>query len=285
MGKLDGQVAIITGGASGIGKAAVKLFMKEGAKVVIGDVQEELCENLVKELGDNALFKYTNVGQEEDIRSLIATAVDKFGRLDCIFNNAAIGGASGPIDEIPMIGFDVTLAVNLRSVFMGMKYAAAVMKQQMSGNIISTASIAGQRTGCGGHIYSACKAAIIQMTRTVAIELGPFNIRTNCICPGGIVTSIFGRGLGLSQEETEASYDGIGQIFKNVQALPRPGVPEDIAKAALWLATEDSSFVNGAAINVDGAVPDGIFTQEEVVQQMGDALGVEIPIREKPNVG
>ena len=283
MGKLDGKVTVITGGASGIGKAAARLFEKEGAKVVIGDVQEELSKNLVNELGKNVIFKYTNVGQEEDMQSLISTAVDKFGRLDCIFNNAAIGGAGGPIDEIPMMGFDVTMAVNLRSVFMGMKFAAAVMKQQMSGNIISTASIAGHRTGFGGHIYSACKAAIIQMTRTVAIELGPWNIRANCICPGGIVTSIFGRALGLDQAESEASYKDISDVFKDLQALPRPGTPEDIAKAALWLASEDSSFVNGAAINVDGAVPDGMFIQEEFVEKMGDALGVDLPTPQKPN--
>ena len=282
MGKLDGQIAIITGGASGIGKAAVKLFVSEGAKVVIGDVQEELCQKLIKEVGNDASFKYTNVGQEEDMQSLVSSAVDKHGRLDCIFNNAAIGGASGPIDEIPMVGYDVTMAVNLRSVFMGMKFAAAVMKEQMSGSIISTASIAGQRTGFGGHVYSACKAAIIQMTRTVAVELGPFNIRTNCICPGGIVTSIFGRGLGLSQEDSEASYDGISDIFKNLQALPRAGTPEDIAKTALWLATEDSSFVNGAAINVDGAVPDGMPVIEGFTEKVGDVLGVDIPVRPKP---
>ena len=282
MGKLDGQTAIITGGASGIGKAAVKLFISEGAKVVIGDVQEELCQKLINEVGNDASFKFTNVGQEEDIQSLVSTAVDKHGRLDCIFNNAAIGGAGGPIDEIPMEGYDVTMAVNLRSVFMGMKFAAAVMKEQMSGSIISTASIAGYRTGFGGHVYSACKAAIIQMTRTVAVELGAFNIRTNCICPGGIVTSIFGRGLGLSQEDSEASYDGMSDVFKNLQALPRAGTPEDIAKAALWLATEESSFVNGAAINVDGAVPDGMPIIEGFTEKVGDVLGVEIPVRPKP---
>ena len=282
MGKLDGQTAIITGGASGIGKAAVKLFISEGAKVVIGDVQEELCQKLINEVGNDASFKFTNVGQEEDIQSLVSTAVDKHGRLDCIFNNAAIGGAGGPIDEIPMEGYDVTMAVNLRSVFMGMKFAAAVMKAQMSGSIISTASIAGYRTGFGGHVYSACKAAIIQMTRTVAVELGAFNIRTNCICPGGIVTSIFGRGLGLSQEDSEASYDGMSDVFKNLQALPRAGTPEDIAKAALWLATEESSFVNGAAINVDGAVPDGMPIIEGFTEKVGDVLGVEIPVRPKP---
>ena len=282
MGKLDGKIAVITGGASGIGKAAVKMFLAEGAKVVFGDVQDEPSEKLAEELGGNVLFKHTDVANEEDIQGLINTAVDKFGRLDCIYNNAAFGGASGMIDEIPTLGFDVTIAVNLRSVFMGMKYAAAVMKKQMSGNIISTASIAGHRTGFGGHPYSACKAAVIQMTKTVGIELGPYNIRTNCICPGGVVTSIFGRNFGQSQEETESSYDGVGEAFKDLQAIPRPCDPEDIAQVAVWLASEESGYVNGAAINVDGGVPDGMGIREGMREQMGAALGVEIPAPVKP---
>jgi len=283
MGKLNGKVAVITGGASGIGKAAVMLFAEDGAKVVFGDVQDEPSEKLADELGENVLFKHTDVAKEEDVQSMISYAVDKFGRLDCIFNNAAFGGASGMIDEIPTMAFDVTVAVNLRSVFLGMKYAAVVMKEQMSGNIISTASIAGHRTGFGGHPYSACKAAIIQMTKTVAMELGPFNIRTNCICPGGVVTSIFGRGLGLTQDESESSYDAVGDIFQGLQAIPRPCVPEDIAKVALWLAGEDSGYVNGAAINVDGGVPDGFGVREGMREEMGAALGVEIPAPVKPS--
>jgi NAD(P)-dependent dehydrogenase (short-subunit alcohol dehydrogenase family) len=228
------------------------------------------------------VFKHTDVAREEDIESLVRLAVDKFGRLDCIFNNAAFGGASGMIDQIPAVGFDVTVAVNLRSVFLGMKHAAAVMKGQMSGNIISTASIAGHRTGFGGHAYSACKAAIIQLTRTVAIELGPFNIRTNCICPGGVVTSIFGRTFGQDQQTTEAAYDGIADVFKDLQAIPRPCMPEDIAKVAVWLAGDDSGYVNGAAINVDGGVSDGLPARAGLVEKMGETLGVAIPVPDKP---
>jgi NAD(P)-dependent dehydrogenase (short-subunit alcohol dehydrogenase family) len=281
MGRLDKNIVVITGGASGIGKAAVKLFVKEGAKVVFGDVQDKPSEKLVDEFGQDVLFKHTDVSEEADVQALIAAAVDKFGRLDCIFNNAAISGASGMIDEIPTIMFDGMLAVNLRSVFLGMKYAAAVMKEQMSGNIINTASIAGHRTGFGSHPYSACKAAIIQMTKTVANELGPFNIRTNCICPGAVVTSIFGRGIGLSQEETESRYGGLGEIFKDMQSIPRPCVPEDIAEAAVWLASEGSSYVNGAAINVDGGVPDGFQARAGMREKLGAALGVEITTPER----
>jgi len=259
MGKLDGKVAIITGGASGIGRATVKLFLEEGAKVVFGDVQDEHSRKLAHELGENVFFKHTDVAKEEDVKALIDFTTDKFDRLDCMYNNAAFSGASGMIDELPTLGFDVTVAVNLRGVFLGMKYAAAVMKVQKSGNIINMASISAQRTGFAGHAYSACKAAVVQMTRTVAIELGPFNIRTNCICPGTVVSSIFGKSVGFSQEETEASYDEMADIFKDLQAIPRACLPEDIARVGLWLASNDSGFVNGAAIDVNGGVPDGVF--------------------------
>jgi len=277
MARLEGKVAVITGAASGIGRASAQLFVEEGARVVISDVMEEKGNSLAEELGESAVFLRADVSQEDDVKAAIDLAVEKFGRLDCMFNNAGIGGASGPIDLIPTIGFDITIAILFRSVFFGMKHATPVMKRQGSGSIISTASIAGLRTGFGGHFYSACKAAVIHMTRSVAMELGPFGIRVNSICPGGIVTSIFGRGLGLEQDAAEGLYGKLEEIFKGVQAVPRAGLPEDIAKAAVWLASDDSSFVSGAAINVDGAVPDGLFGSEEKVTEFVEALGLEMP--------
>lgn len=283
MGRLDGKVAIITGGASGIGKASVKMFIDEGARVIFGDVMDDRANALAEELGQNAVFLHMDVTKEEDVEAAVALAVERFGKLDCIFNNAGIGGASGLIEELPALGFDVTIAVNFRGVFFGMKHAAPVMKEQGFGSIISTASIAGHRTGFGGHLYSACKAAVIHMTRTVAMELGPFGIRVNSICPGGIVTSIFGRTFGLDQGTTEDSYNGLSEVFKNIQAIKRPGVPEDIAKAAVWLASEDASFVSGAAIRVDGAFPDGFAVNEAMIDGMADVLGIEIPRAEYEN--
>ena len=277
MGRLDGKVAVITGGASGIGKASAQLFIREGARVVIADIMDERGEALARELGNRALYQHTNVALEEEVKAAVDLAASKFGRLDCMFNNAGIGGASGPIDMIPALGFDITVAILWRSVFFGMKHAVPVMKKQGSGSIISTASVAGLRTGFGGHFYSGCKAAVIHMTRTVAVELGPFGIRANAICPGGIVTSIFGRGLGLDQNATEATYEKLREVFTDIQSIKRPGLPEDVAKAALWLASDDSSFVSGAAISVDGALPDGIFQNEALVEQLGDALGIQIP--------
>jgi NAD(P)-dependent dehydrogenase (short-subunit alcohol dehydrogenase family) len=277
MARLDGKVAVITGGGSGIGRASVQLFVEEGARVVIAEIMDDRGSALADELGNNAVFLHTDVSQEDHVKAAVDLAVERFGRLDCMFNNAGIGGAGGPIDMIPAIGFDITIAVLFRSVFFGMKHAAPVMKEQGSGSIISTASIAGLRTGFGGHFYSACKAAVIHLTRSVAMELGPFGIRVNSICPGGIVTSIFGRGLGMDQDGAEGLYGKLEGFFEGAQSIKRAGLPEDIARAALWLASDDSSFVSGAAIPVDGAVPDGLFADEEKVNSFLDALGVEIP--------
>ncbi len=245
--------------------------------MVIADIMEDRGNALADELGGSAVFLRVDVSQEDDVKAAVDLAVEKFGRLDCMFNNAGIGGAGGPIDLIPAIGFDITIAILFRSVFFGMKHATPVMKRQGSGSIISTASIAGLRTGFGGHFYSACKAAVIHMTRSVAMELGPFGIRANSICPGGIVTSIFGRGLGLDQDGAEGLYGKLEEIFKEAQSIRRAGLPEDIARAAVWLASDDSSFVSGAAISVDGAVPDGLFSSEDKVTGFVDALGVEMP--------
>jgi len=254
MGRLDNKIAVITGGASGIGRATVKLFVEEGARVAFGDIQDDMGKALADELGPSALYLHTNVRKESDIKALIDFAVDKFGRLDIMFNNAGFGGAYGPIEETPSDAFDVTIEVLLRSVFLGIKLATPVMKQQKSGSIISTASVAGLRTGMGPHIYSLCKAAIIQLTHTTSAELGEFGIRVNCICPGGISTAIFGRGLGLPQDASERFAQLLTVFFKDLQPIKHAGLPEDIAKTALWLASDDSSFVSGHALVVDGAL-------------------------------
>ncbi|MFX1443261.1 MAG: glucose 1-dehydrogenase [Promethearchaeota archaeon] len=254
MGRLDGKVAVITGGASGIGKASVEIFVAEGAHVVFGDIQDERGNALVDKLGPNALYLHTNVRNESEIKALIDRAIDKFGRLDVMFNNAGFGGAYGPIDETPVDAFDVTIEVLFRSVFLGIKHAALIMKKQKSGSIINTASVAGLRTGMGPHLYSACKAAIIQLTHTTAAELGEFNIRVNCICPGGIATAIFGRGLGLPQDAAERMAEFLKLRLKEIQPIPCAGLPEDVAKTALFLASDDSCFVSAHALVVDGAL-------------------------------
>ena len=272
MGRLDNKIAVITGGASGIGKGSVKLFVEEGARVVFGDIQDDLGIALADELGPNAVYLHTNVRKESDIKALIDLAVKEFGRLDIMFNNAGFGGAAGPIEEIPADAFDVTIEVLLRSVFLGIKLAVPVMKQQKSGSIISSASVAGLRTGMGPHLYSACKAAIIQLTHTTAAELGEFGIRVNCLCPGGISTAIFGRGLGLTQVQAERFAQFVQLALKEMQPIQHAGLPVDIAKAAVWLAGEESSFVSGHALVVDGGlIWKGILEQN--TEQYEDFLG------------
>lgn len=264
MGKLDGKVAVITGGASGIGRASVQLFIEEGAHVVFGDIQDDKGKTFAEELGPNASYFHTNVRNESEIKAIIDFAVEKFGHLDIMFNNAGFGGVGGLIEETLIDAFDVTMEVLFRSVVLGMKHAAPVMKKQGSGVIISTASVAGLRTGFGTHIYSALKAAIIHLTRTVAMELGEDGIRVNCICPGAIPTAIFGRGFGLPQDVAERLAELLKIPFANAQPIKRTGLPDDIAKAALWLVSDDSSFVNGHALVVDGGIIGGKLYSESI---------------------
>jgi NAD(P)-dependent dehydrogenase (short-subunit alcohol dehydrogenase family) len=257
MSRLPGKVALVTGGASGIGEATVRLFVAEGASVVVADIQDERGQRLAGELGGRAAYARTDVSREADVQAAVAETVRRFGRLDCIFNNAGYGGVGGRVEAISIEGFDETIGVLLRGVLLGMKHAAPVMKRQGSGSIISTASVAGLRAGFGPHVYSAAKAAVIQLTRTVAMELGEHNVRVNCICPGGIATPIFGKGLGLSAERADEIVPLMKGVLENVQPIKRAGLPEDIAHAALWLASDDSTFVNGEALVVDGGLSGG----------------------------
>jgi NAD(P)-dependent dehydrogenase (short-subunit alcohol dehydrogenase family) len=255
--RLANKVALITGGASGIGEGTVRLFAREGASVVIADILDEQGKRLAAELGARVAYVRTDVSREPDVQSAVAETVKRFGRLDCIFNNAGFGGVGGRIEAVDIAGFDQTIGVLLRGVLLGMKHAAPVMKRQGGGSIISTASVAGLTAGFGPHVYSAAKAAVIQLTKTVAMELGEHGIRVNCICPGAIATPIFGKGLGMSAEQAEALVPQMKGILQNVQPIKRSGLPEDIAQAVLWLASDDATFVNGHALVVDGGLTGG----------------------------
>jgi len=276
MGKLDGKVAVISGGASGIGHAAVRLFIDEGCRVVIADVQDDKGARLAQDLGQAASYVHADVSREVDVSDAIAHAVSRFGRLDCLFNNAGAGGVSGPIEEIPTDGFDHTIGVLLRGVFLGMKHAAPIMKRQGGGSIISTASVAGLQAGYGPHVYSAAKAAVVHLTRSVAMELGESGVRVNCICPGGIATPIFGAALGLAGPEADRVAELMKTLLATRQPIQRAGLPEDVARAALWLASEESSFVNGHALIVDGGLTGGRMWSvvQEQRQQLLAALGL-----------
>ena len=279
MGKLDDRVAVITGGSSGIGKSIVELFVKEGASVVVSDIQDELGVKVAGSLGDSAIYKHADVGLEDDVKGLIEHAVETYGRLDCLVNNAGMGGVKGEIESVSVEGFDQTIAILLRGVFLGMKHAAPVMKKQGGGNIINISSVAGLRGISQNHPYSAAKAAVLQLTRTVAMELAYYKIRVNSICPGSIVTSIFGAAKGLSSEDSLKAYEGLKRLFEKGQPIRRAGLPEDIANAALWLASDDSSFVTGHALVVDGGISAGqMWTQQmRWIDAIESTLGIDPP--------
>jgi len=254
MAEMDGRVAVVTGGASGIGEATVRLFVEEGARVVIADMQRERGEALAAELGDAARFVEVEVRQEEQVKSAIDAAVGDWGRLDCIFNNAGFGGVLGPIEEIPVEEFDTTFDVLVRGVFLGMKHAIPVMKRQKSGSIINTGSIAAVTAGRGPLVYSACKAAVVQLSKVTALSVAEHMIRVNAICPGYIATPLSTNTVGRPDSMIEERI----QNMEFQQPLPRVGGPRDIANMALYLASDRGSFVTGQAIVVDGGAATGV---------------------------
>jgi NAD(P)-dependent dehydrogenase (short-subunit alcohol dehydrogenase family) len=257
MSRLEGRRTVITGAASGIGEQTARLFVAEGASVVLADVDDERGRVIADELGDNARFVHVDVALEGEVERAIEESQSTFGGLDCVFNNAGNPGSIGRVEDIDMAMFDRTVGIHLRGVFLGIRAAARVMRPQGHGSIINTASVAGLTANAGGHDYSACKAAIAHLTRTTANELGEDGVRVNAICPGGIATSIFGRGAGLDGQAAQATVAVMETVLADVAPMRRSGMPLDIAECALWLAGDSSSFVNGQAIAVDGGLTTG----------------------------
>jgi len=253
--RLKGKVAVITGGASGIGAGTVDRFIAEGAKCVVADIQEEAGAKFASSHGANAIFVKCDVASEDDVESLVRAAVSHFGRIDCMFNNAGILGAIGPVAEIPGAEWRRTIDVLLSSVFYGIKHAARAMIAQganadgSAGTIINTTSTAGLRAGLGPHVYTAAKHGVVGLTQSVSTELGRHGIRTNAIAPGGTTT-------GLTAWLTTGSADNLAEANKKIgvsNPMGRGGRVEDIANAALFLASDESAYVNGHVMVVDGA--------------------------------
>jgi NAD(P)-dependent dehydrogenase (short-subunit alcohol dehydrogenase family) len=257
MARLDGKRAVITGAASGIGEATARLFVAEGASVVLADVDTGRGGRLASELGERATFVPTDVSQEADVEGAVGTCVRAFGGLDVMFNNAGVPGSIGSIEDIDVAVWDHTVGVHLRGVFLGIRAAARVMRSQGSGSIINTSSVASFRANLGGHDYSAAKAAIRQLTLTAANELGEHGIRVNAVCPGGVATAIFGRAAGLDGDAAQRTVELMSLALSDIAPIRRAGQPIDIAEAVLWLASDVSGFVNGQAIVVDGGLLTG----------------------------
>ena len=262
VGRLEGQVAVVTGAASGIGLATAELFVAEGARVLAADMNAEKGAALAAAHPGKIVFQRTDVAIEAEVAIMLAAAEKAFGRIDCLFNNAGFTRESLTIEELSMADVDQALAVMVRGVLAGIKHVAARLKRQGSGVILSTASVAGMQGGIGGYSYGASKAAIIQITRSAALELAPFNIRVNCLCPGAIATPLFGGAMGLQQAASEKLAHRLEESFKRAQPLPRAGMPEDVAQAALYLAADSGRFVSGHALVIDGALTAGYFDKE-----------------------
>ena len=250
-GRLDGKVAIITGGASGIGEAGVQRFVEEGAWVVIADVDLARAEALAASLGAAAAAMRVDVSVAAEVEAMVAFAVERFGHLDVMWNNAGIGSEKARIHETPEERFDEIIAVNLKGVWLGTKYAVLQMLAQgQGGSIINTASLSSllgiERQGS----YGAAKGGVAQLARVTAVEYAADGIRCNSICPGGILTPILygpGRSAGETREAAEA-------MLAQAQPIPRAGLPRDIADAAVYLASDESSFVTGHSLVVDGGI-------------------------------
>ena len=235
MGRLDGKIAIVTGAASGIGKASVELFRNEGATVVGADVS------------DGADVR-CDAGSEDEIRSLVDQVVAEHGRLDVFFANAGVSGGFASISEQTAVDWAEILRINLIGPFLGVKYAGARMKEQGGGSIICTASVAGLRSGAGGAAYSASKAGVINLVQTAAQQLSGTGVRVNAICPGLIET-------GMTKPLYDMARDrGQSHRIGELNPAARGGEPEEIAQAALFLASDASNYVNGTALVVDGGL-------------------------------
>ncbi len=252
MGALDGKVAIVTGGSSGIGERIVELFVEQGAKVVVAARRQQEGSALEKRLGIR--FIRADVASESDVKTMVDQTVKWFGRVDCLVNNAGVPSPMVSITEIDVPTIDQVLAVNVRGVMLGIKHVAPVMLSQGAGSIINIGSVAGLRGGASGHIYSAAKAAVHSLTRSAGAELGEKGIRVNTIVPGGIVTGIFAKNAGVEGSKADRLTDVIKGAFATLQPIPRAGMPEDIAQAAAFLAGDGSSFINGQDIVVDGGM-------------------------------
>lgn len=253
MGALDGKVAIVTGGASGIGAATVRRFVDEGARVVIGDRDEHKGSAVAAALGNDTRFVRTDVSIEQDVAELVAHAIDEWGHVDCLFNNAGFGGALGPIGSTSVDDFDLSFDVLVKSVFLGMKHVAAHMQERGSGSIINTASVAGLQAGWSPHLYMAAKASVIALTKTVAMEMAHYGVRVNAICPGAVATPLLAGNPAATADDIAT----MGDQFAPSVPLGRVGRPDELAAVALFLAGDASSYITGQAIVVDGGSTTG----------------------------
>ena len=254
--RFSGKRAVVTGGASGIGKATALRLVEEGAEVLIGDIDEAGGREMAETSNGRIHFLRTDVTEATDIAAIMQAA-DAAGGLDVVFNNAGAGGSRDTIDLISPEDWDRTQSLLLRSVALGIRYAAPLMTARGGGAIVNTSSIAALQTGAAPTAYSVAKAGVLHLTTMAAADLSRYNIRVNAVCPGFITTNIFTSALGIEGEKRDQANGAIGQIAATAQPLQRAGRPADIAAAVAFLASDDAGFITGTHITVDGGMTIG----------------------------
>ena len=255
-GELTDRVAIVTGGASGIGRAAVEMFAAEGARVVIADTDADAGTAVADALGDAVAFRRTDVSDADDVQGLVDFTVERFGGLHVMCNNAGIGSSFTRFLEQDFADYERVMAVNLWGVIIGSQRAARHMARHGGGSIVNTSSIAALTGGAGPFVYRASKAAVIQVSTSMAIDLAPYGIRVNVVAPGHIATAM-------------TTYD-MGAVIRATQPLQRHGTPEDVAQAMLFLASDRAAQITGIVVPVDGGTVAGGPVNQMQMLMMGD---------------
>lgn len=251
--RFAGKRAVVTGGASGIGRATALRLVREGAEVLIGDIDEMQGREIAETSNGRIRFQHCNVCEASEIEALMATA-DAGGGIDVLFNNAGAGGARAKIDEITPDEWDFTQSLLLRSVALGIRYAAPMMAARRGGAIVNTASIAALQTGAAPTAYSVAKAGVLHLTHLAAADLARHNIRVNAVCPGFITTNIFTSAMDIDGSARDQANAAIAGIAAAAQPVQRAGSADDIAAAVAYLASDDAAFVTGTHITVDGGM-------------------------------
>ncbi|MEI9885257.1 MAG: SDR family NAD(P)-dependent oxidoreductase [Rhizomicrobium sp.] len=277
-GRLDGKVAVITGAASGIGRATVDLFVAEGARVIAADIQDDKGARIEEDHKGMVHYVRCDVASEKDIETAVTAAKKHFGRLDVLFNNAGTGGANDAADGVTAEGFDAVMHLHVRAALFGMKYAVPLMRAQGGGAIVSTASVAGIRTGYGPVLYSIAKAAIVHMTHVCAAQLGPENIRVNCICPGLIATNIFASALGMPSQLAETGSTPSPRRAKARNRSRAAAAPATSPRPRSISPPTAAASSPGHALVVDGGLTLGATgtAQLAVFAPIVQALGVDM---------
>ncbi len=252
MSRLENKIAIITGGAAGIGLATAKRFVAEGAKVMLVDVQAEALASAVAELGDDvAAFHVADVSQEEDVKAYVAQTIERYGRIDVFFNNAGIEGDVSYLTDYALDTFDKVMAVNVRGVWLGLKYVISEMLKTGGGSIICTSSLAGLKGSSRLSPYSASKHAVVGMMKSVALEYASKNIRVNTINPAPIATRMI---ASIESGFAPGSEDIVKEKMKASVPMRRYGSPEEVADLVLFLASDESSYTSGTCFPIDGGM-------------------------------